>query len=49
MGVRGNVSQKLGDGIGKKGAKWPSIFSIPLLDSKFNIDYDFFIKHDLIQ
>ena len=27
----------------------PQKFSAPLLDSKFNVDYDFAIKHDPIQ
>ena len=40
----------LGGGFGNSGAKYcPPIFLAPLVDSKFNVDYDFAIKHDPIE
>ena len=40
----------VGSRFGNRGAKYfPSKFLAPLEDSKFNIDYDFSIKHEPIQ
>ena len=48
-GLRGTTGPKLGDKIPKKGANIlpPKNFDT-FLDSKFNVDYDFAINHDLI-
>ena len=42
------IGPKLGNGDKKRGQKiCPPKILLPLLDSKFNVDYDFAIKHDL--
>ena len=46
----GNVDEKIGCGIANKGAKMPpKNCLITVLDSKFNVYFDFAIKHDLTQ
>ena len=48
-GFGDTMGPKLGDKIPKKGAKILPPKSIdPLLDSKFNVDFDFAINYDLI-
>ena len=39
----------LGCGFGNKGAKSPPPPKAALVDSRFDVDYDFAIKHDPIQ
>ena len=48
-GLRGTTGPKLGDKTQKKGAKicLPKI-SILFSDSKFDVDFDFAINHDLV-
>ena len=46
--IWGKIGPKLGNGDKKGGKKiCPPNFVSPFSDSKFNLDYDFAIKHDL--
>ena len=49
LGLWGNVDEKVGDGIAKKGKQLLPQFFKTFLDSTFNTNSDFAIKYDLTQ